>query len=163
MQKISPFLWFDHQAEEAVNFYVSLFKNSKIGSVNRYDEAGAKASGQKEGSVMIVTFQLEGQSFTALNGGPNPDFKFSPAISFMVNCETQEEIDKLWDNLSEGGKTQQCGWVTDKYGITWQIVPTILGQLISDPDPVKSQRVMKAMLQMNKMDIKTLKEAYGGR
>lgn len=158
MQKITPFLWFDDQAEDAVNFYISIFKNSKIVSVARYGEEGAKVSGRLQGTVMTVTFQLDGQEFIALNGGPH--FTFSPAISFFVSCETQEEVDELWDKLSEGGEIEQCGWLKDKYGVSWQIVPTVLGELLNDPDPVKSKRVMKAMLQMNKIDIAKLKQAY---
>ena len=161
MQKITSFLWFDHQAEEAANFYVSLFKNSKIKTLNRYDAAGAAASGKAEGSVMIVSFELEGQEFTAINGGPQ--FSFSGAISFLVNCESQEEVDHLWKKLGEeGGAPNQCGWLTDKFGITWQIVPTALPKLLSDPDPLKAGRVMKAMLQMTKIDIAKLEEAYKG-
>jgi predicted 3-demethylubiquinone-9 3-methyltransferase (glyoxalase superfamily) len=137
-----------------VNFYVSIFKNSKIVSVARYGEVGP---GPK-GSVMTVTFQLDGQSFMALNGGPH--FTFSPAISFFVNCETQEEVDELWEKLSEGGEAVECGWLKDKYGVSWQIVPTVLGEMLNDPDPVKSQRVMQAMLQMKKIDIEGLKKAY---
>jgi predicted 3-demethylubiquinone-9 3-methyltransferase (glyoxalase superfamily) len=158
MQKIMPCLWFDSQAEEAVNFYVSIFKNSKIGSISRYEEESAKASGKPKGSVLTVTFQLEGQEFMALNGGP--EFPFTPAISLLVNCESQEEVDDLWEKFSDGGKAVQCGWLNDKYGVSWQIVPTVLGEMLSDPDPVKSQRVMKAMLQMIKIDIKALKQAY---
>lgn len=157
-QKITPFLWFDDKAEEAANFYVSIFPNSKIETVNRYDEEGAKASGRPKGSVMIVTFQLDGQEFTALNGGPV--FKFTPAISFMVNCETQEEIDHLWEKLSSDPESEQCGWLKDKYGLSWQIIPTALGEMLSDKDPKKAGRVMKAMLQMKKIDIAKLKEAY---
>lgn len=160
MQKIMPCLWFDQQAEEAVNFYVSLFKNSKIVNVARYDEASAQASGQPKGSVMTVTFQLDGQEFMALNGGPV--FKFTEAISFIVNCETQEEVDRLWNALTQGGAEVQCGWLKDKYGLSWQIVPTILEELLSDPDPVKAQRVMQAMLQMKKLDIAGLRRAYAG-
>jgi len=158
MQKIMPCLWFDNQAEEAVNLYVSLVKNSKIGSITRYGEEGAKAAGRTKGSVMTVSFQLAGQDFLALNGGPM--FKFSPATSFIVNCGTQEEIDTLWEKLSEGGAKQQCGWLQDKYGLSWQIVPTILGEMMTDKDPEKSRRVMNAMLQMTKIDIKGLKGAY---
>jgi len=157
MQKITPFLWFDHQAEEAAKFYVSLFKNSKVVSVSRYGDAGP---GPK-GTVMVVAFQLDGQEFLALNGGPQ--FKFSPAVSLVVNCETQEEVDKLWEKLSEGGQKQQCGWLQDKYGLSWQIVPTVLGKLMQDKDAKKSERVMKAMLQMHKLDIAGLKQAYEGR
>ena len=154
MQKITPFLWFDSKAEEAANFYVSVFKNSRIVSIMRYGEAGP---GPK-GSVMSATFQLDGQDFIALNGGPM--FTFSPAISFFVNCESQEEVDKLWEKLSEGGEKQRCGWLKDKYGVSWQIVPTVLGQLLQDKDGEKSKRVMNAMLQMDKLDITTLKQAY---
>jgi predicted 3-demethylubiquinone-9 3-methyltransferase (glyoxalase superfamily) len=154
MQKITPFLWFDGKAEEAMRFYVSIFKNSKVGTITRYGDAGP---GPK-GTVMVVTFQLDGQEFIALNGGPQ--FTFSPAISFVVNCETQEEVDAFWEKLSEGGEKLQCGWLRDKYGLSWQIVPTVLGELMQDKDVEKSQRVMKAMLQMNKIDIERLKQAY---
>jgi predicted 3-demethylubiquinone-9 3-methyltransferase (glyoxalase superfamily) len=158
-QKITPFLWFDDQAEEAVKFYTSIFKNSKVESVFRYDEASAQPSGRPEGSVMTVDFQLEGQDFVALNGGPH--FKFTEAVSFVVNCESQEEVDYYWDKLSAGGDetAQQCGWLKDKYGLSWQIVPTVLIELFNDPDPVKSQRVVQAMLQMKKIDIAALKQA----
>lgn len=159
MQKIIPFLWFDSIAEEAAKFYVSIFKNSKIGSITRYGGEAAEATGRPEGTVMIVTFQLDGQEFIALNGGPQ--FTFSPAISFLVNCETQQEIDELWEQLSEGGATQQCGWLQDKYGVSWQIVPTVLGEMMQDKDEKKSARVMKAMLQMVKIDIQSLRQAYG--
>jgi predicted 3-demethylubiquinone-9 3-methyltransferase (glyoxalase superfamily) len=155
-QKITPFLWFDGKAEEAANFYVSIFKNSKIEAVTRYGEAGP---GPK-GSVMIVSFQIEGQKFTALNGGPQ--YTFSPAISFYVDCETQAEVDELWEKLSDGGRKIQCGWLTDKYGVSWQIVPRALIELMQDKDPVRSQRVFKAMLQMTKIDIEGLKRAYRG-
>ena len=154
MQKITTFLWFDGKAEEAMRFYVSIFKNSKVGAITRYGDAGP---GPK-GTVMVVTFQLDGQEFIALNGGPQ--FTFSPAISLVVNCETQEEVDAFWDKLSEGGEKQQCGWLKDKYGLSWQIVPTVLGEMMQDKDAEKSQRVMKAMLQMNKMDVARLKQAY---
>jgi predicted 3-demethylubiquinone-9 3-methyltransferase (glyoxalase superfamily) len=154
MQKITPFLWFNDKAEEAANFYMSAFKNSKIVSVMRHGEAGP---GPK-GTVMGVTFQLDGQEFIALNGGPQ--YTFSPAISLFVNCQTQQEVDQLWEKLSEGGQEQRCGWLTDKYGVTWQIVPTVLGQMLQDKDPEKSKRVMKAMLQMVKLDIEGLKRAY---
>jgi len=157
MQKITPFLWFDDNAQEAANFYTSIFKNSKIGSVSRYGEAGP---GPK-GSVMSVTFQLEGQEFIALNGGPH--FKFSPAISFLVDCRTQEEVDQLWEKLSAGGEKQTRGWVKDKYGLSWQIIPTALGEMLNDKDAGKSARVMKAMLQMDKIDIKKLKQSYEAR
>lgn len=154
MQKITTFLWFDDKAEEAANLYVSLFKNSKIESMSRYGDAGP---GPK-GTVMVVQFQLDGQQFTALNGGPI--FKFTEAISLMVNCETQEEVDRLWEKLSEGGKKDRCGWLKDKYGLSWQIVPTALGKLMSDPDRAKAARVTKAMLQMDKLDISALRKAY---
>ncbi len=154
MQKIVTFLWFDNQAEEAMNFYTSIFKNSKIKTVMRYGEAGP---GPK-GSVLGGTFQLEGQDFMALNGGPL--FTFTPAISLFVNCETQEEVDELWEKLLAGGEKSRCGWLKDKYGLSWQIIPTALGEMLQDKDPAKSQRVMKAMLQMDKIDIKTLKQAY---
>jgi predicted 3-demethylubiquinone-9 3-methyltransferase (glyoxalase superfamily) len=155
IQKIVPFLWFDNQAEEAAKFYTSIFKNSKIGSIRRF---GEKGPGPK-GTVMTVTFQIEGQEFMALNGGPL--FTFSPAISLFVNCETQEEVDALWEKLSEGGKKERCGWLKDKFGLSWQIIPTALGELLGDKDAEKSGRVMKAMLQMSKIDIGRLKQAYG--
>jgi len=158
MQKITPFLWFDDKAEEAVNFYVSIFKNSKIGTITRYGEEGAKVSGRPKGTVMVVTFQLDGQEFMALNGGPH--FKFSEATSFLVNCETQQEVDELWEKLSEGGEEGRCGWLKDKYGLSWQIVPTVLGKMLQDKDAEKSERVMNAMLKMDKIEIKTLKQAY---
>jgi predicted 3-demethylubiquinone-9 3-methyltransferase (glyoxalase superfamily) len=156
MQKITPFLWFDGNAEEAMNLYVSTFKNSKLVNVSRYGEAGPGPNG----SVMVGTFEIEGQQFMALNGGPQ--YKFTPAVSFVVNCETQQEVDDYWDKLSEGGQTQQCGWLQDKFGLSWQIVPTILGKLLQDKDPAKSQRVMKAMLGMVKIDIAGLQKAYEG-
>ena|SRR5437867_5509572 len=161
MQKITPFLWFDTQAEEAVKFYISIFKNSKIGRITRYDENAAKASGRPKGSVMTVEFELEGQEFIALNGGPQ--FKFTEAISFVVNCTTQAEVDRFWKKLAAGGKEVQCGWLKDKYGLSWQIVPTVLGDLLSDKDAAKSQRVMQAMRQMVKLDIKKLKDAHEGK
>lgn len=161
MQKITPFLWFDGKAEEAANFYTSIFKNSKVGKVARYGEEGAKASGMPKGTVMTVVFQLEGQEFVALNGGSH--FTFSPAISFVVNCETQEEVDQFWEKLSEGGKPNRCGWLQDKFGVSWQIVPTALGEMLQDKDVAKSSRVMNAMLQMDKIDIKGLKQAYEQR
>jgi predicted 3-demethylubiquinone-9 3-methyltransferase (glyoxalase superfamily) len=156
MQEITPFLWFDNQAEEAMNHYVSIFKNSRPGSITRYGDAGP---GPK-GSVMTASFELEGQQFTALNGGPH--FRFTEAISFVVNCATQDEVDELWDKLSEGGQTQQCGWLKDKFGLSWQIVPSVLMELMQDPDPQKSQRVMEAMLQMTKIEIAKLRQAYEG-
>ena len=156
MHKITPFLWFDDKAEEAMNFYVSIFKNSKVGSVTRYGDAGP---GPK-GTVMSATFQLDGQDFFALNGGPL--FKFTEAISFFVNCDTQEEVDELWEKLmAGGGSPQRCGWLKDKYGLSWQIIPKALGEMLGDKDPQKSQRVMQAMLQMNKINIQRLKAAYG--
>ena len=155
-QKIAPFLWFDGKAEQAANFYVSVFRNSKVLSVTRYGEAGP---GPK-GSVMSAVFQLEGQEFYALNGGPQ--FKFSPAISMFVNCETQQEVDELWEKLSAGGKTNRCGWLDDKFGVTWQIIPTTLGRLLQDKDAAKANRVMKAMMQMDKIDIVRLQQAYEG-
>jgi predicted 3-demethylubiquinone-9 3-methyltransferase (glyoxalase superfamily) len=156
MQKITPFLWFDNQAEEAMNFYVSIFKNSKIVSVSRYGDAGP---GPK-GSVMTATFQLDGQEFIALNGGPH--FKFTEAISLFVKCQTQHEVDDFWEKLSQGGQKSQCGWLKDKFGLSWQIVPTILGELLGDKDREKSKRVMQAMLQMTKIDIEGLKRASEG-
>ncbi len=157
MQKITPFLWFDGQAEEAMNFYVSIFKNSKILSVNRYPK-GAPAP---EGSVMTASFELNGLKFVALNGGPM--FKFSPATSFVVDCENQQEVDYYWDKLGEGGKPNRCAWLDDKFGVTWQIVPKQLGELLSDPDPVKAGRVMQAMMQMTKIDIAELQRAYDAK
>jgi predicted 3-demethylubiquinone-9 3-methyltransferase (glyoxalase superfamily) len=154
MQKITPFLWFDGQAEEAAKFYVSIFKNSKLGTVNRYGDHGP---GPK-GSVMIATFEIDGQGFIALNGGPQ--FKFTPAVSFVVNCETQEEVDQYWEKLSQGGTKQQCGWLQDKFGVSWQIVPTALARLMSDPDREKTSRVMGALMQMTKIDIQQLEQAY---
>ena len=156
MQKIVPFLWFNDNAEEAMNFYVSIFKNSKLGRVTRYGDAGP---GPK-GSVMWCTFTLEGQEFHALNGGPH--FKFTQAISLFVNCETQQEVDELWKKLSAGGREDQCGWLQDKYGLSWQIIPTILGKLLGDKDPVKANRAMQAMLRMKKIDINGLQRAYDG-
>jgi len=154
MQKITPFLWLDNQAEEAVKFYTSIFKNSKVGKVTRYGEAGP---GPK-GGVMTASFELEGMEFTALNGGPL--FKFSPAISFAVDCKSQEEVDELWAKLSAGGEEGQCGWLKDKYGVSWQIVPTVLVEMLNDPDPEKSKRVTEAMLKMKKFDIQALRQAY---
>jgi len=158
MQKITPCLWFDSNAEEAVKFYASLFKNSKIKSITRYSEEAAKASGRPKGSVLTVAFQLEGQEFLALNGGPI--FKFTEAVSFIVNCATQAEVDRLWEELSEGGEEGQCGWLKDRYGLSWQIVPTILSEMLQDGDAARSERVMRALLQMKKLDIKKLKQAY---
>lgn len=154
MQKIVPCLWFDDQAEEAVNFYLSIFKDARVLGLSRYGDEGHGV----EGSVMTIQFELEGQEFMALNGGPV--FHFTPAISMFVNCETQEEVDHLWDSLSDGGEIQQCGWLQDKYGISWQIVPTVLGELMQGKDPAKVKNVTKAMLQMIKLDSEALKQAY---
>jgi len=154
MQKITTFLWFDQQAEEAMNFYVSLFKNSKVLSVSRYPEGGPMPAG----TLMTATFQLDGQEFMALNGGP--EFKFTEAISLFVTCETQAEVDHFWDHLSEGGEKSRCGWLKDRYGLSWQIVPTALGELMGDPNPRKAQNVMQAMLQMDKLDIAALQAAH---
>ncbi|HEY3306487.1 MAG TPA: VOC family protein [Candidatus Binatia bacterium] len=163
MQKITPCLWFDSNAEEAVNFYTAIFKNSKIGNISRYGEAGYEIHGKPAGTVLTMEFELDGQAFTALNGGPM--FKFNEAVSFHVGCESQEEVDYYWAKLSEGGdkKAQQCGWLKDKYGLSWQIVPTVLGKMLQDKDAKKSESVMKALLQMKKLDIKTLKQAYEQR
>lgn len=158
MQRITPFLWFDDQAEEAAKFYVSVFKNSRLGAVSRYGESAAKASGRPAGSAMTVEFELDGQKFVALNGGPV--FKFNESVSFVVNCETQAEIDRYWEKLCTGGEEVQCGWLKDRYGLSWQVVPTVLGRLLNDPDPVKSGSVMKAMLQMGKLDIQALWQAH---
>jgi predicted 3-demethylubiquinone-9 3-methyltransferase (glyoxalase superfamily) len=154
MQKITPFLWFDNQAEEAAKFYVSIFKNSRIVSIARYGEAGP---GPK-GSAMTVNFELDGQPFIALNGGPH--FKFTEAVSFSVDCKTQAEVDEFWEKLSAGGQEQPCGWLKDKHGLSWQINPAILGKMLGDPDPQKSKRVMEAMLKMKKIDIGRLQQAY---
>lgn len=156
MQKITPFLWFDNNAEEALNFYTSIFRNAKISQTTRYP-AGAPGP---EGQMMTASFELEGQEFVALNGGPQ--FKFTEAVSFVVNCDTQEEIDFFWEKLSEGGTIQQCGWLKDRFGLSWQIVPRILGSLVSDGDPARSQRVMSALMQMVKLDIGALQKAYEG-
>jgi predicted 3-demethylubiquinone-9 3-methyltransferase (glyoxalase superfamily) len=160
MQKIHPCLWFDSQAEEAAKFYVSTFKNSKIGTVTHYNEASSKAGGRPKGSVMTVTFQLDGQELTALNGGPH--FKLSEAFSLVVNCETQKEVDELYETLSKGGETQPCGWVKDKYGVSWQIVPNVLFELLADKDAAKVERVTAALMQMKKIDIRQLKQAAEG-
>ena len=156
MQKITPFLWFDNNAEEAMKFYASVFKNSKIGKVSRYPEGSPGPAG----SVMTASIQIEGQEFVLLNGGPV--FKFTEAISFVVNCETQAEVDELWEKLSAGGKKDRCGWLKDKFGLSWQIIPRALGEMLGDKDPEKSKRVMQAMLQMDKIDTKILKQAYDG-
>jgi predicted 3-demethylubiquinone-9 3-methyltransferase (glyoxalase superfamily) len=162
MQKITPFLWFDNQAEEAAKFYTSVFKNSKVGRILRYDEAAAKAAGQPVGSVLTIEFEIEGQKFTALNGGPV--FKFNESISFVVNCNTQEEVDYYWEQLTaDGGEESQCSWLKDKFGVSWQVTPTVLIEMLHDKDPKKSERVMNAMLQMQKIDIKTLEKAYAGK
>lgn len=158
MQKITPCLWFDKNAEEAVNFYTSIFPNSKIGKTLRYDEASAKASGQPAGGVLTIEFELDGQKFMGLNGGPI--FKFTEAVSFTVDCKDQEEVDYYWNKMTaDGGKEVECGWLKDKFGLSWQIVPTILPQLLSHPDKAKAERAMQAMLQMKKIDITTLKKA----
>jgi predicted 3-demethylubiquinone-9 3-methyltransferase (glyoxalase superfamily) len=162
IQKITPCLWFDDQAETAVGFYAAIFKNSKIVKISRYGEAGREVHKRPVGSVMTVAFELDGQAFTALNGGPI--FKFNEAISFQVNCETQEEVDYYWDKLSEGGdkKAQQCGWLKDKYGASWQVVPSVLPDMLTDSDSEKSQRAFQAMMQMKKLDIDELKRAFVG-
>ena len=157
MQKISPFLWFDGKAEEAAEFYVSVFPNSKIGDILRNGPDGPGP----QGSVLTVAFELDGQKFTALNGGPH--YKFSPATSFVVNCETQDEVDYYWEKLSAGGKTMQCGWLDDKYGVTWQVVPSVLVKMLQDKDAEKASRVMQTMMQMVKLDIKPLQQAYDGK
>jgi predicted 3-demethylubiquinone-9 3-methyltransferase (glyoxalase superfamily) len=162
VRRIAPCLWFDDQADEAAQFYTSIFRNSRIGRTARYGEAGHEFHGKAPGTVMTVEFELEGQPFTGLNGGPV--FKFNEAISLQVICETQEEVDYYWEKLSEGGdeKAQQCGWLKDKFGVSWQVVPVIVSELVSDPDPEKSQRAMQAVLQMKKLDIAELKRAYDG-
>jgi predicted 3-demethylubiquinone-9 3-methyltransferase (glyoxalase superfamily) len=161
MQKITPFLWFDHQAEEAAKFYTSVFKNSKVGKILRYDEAAAKASGRPVGSVLTIEFEIEGQKFTALNGGPQ--FKFNESVSFVVYCQTQDEVDYFWQKLTaDGGQESECGWLRDKFGLSWQVTPTVLIEMLHDKDPKKSGRVMNAMMQMQKIDISKLKAAYAG-
>lgn len=162
IQRITPCLWFDDQAEEAAEYYVGIFKNSRINNISRYGEAGQEIHGRPPGSVMTVEFELDGQTFTALNGGPL--FQFSEAISFQINCETQEEADYYWEKLTAGGdeNAQQCGWLKDKFGLSWQVVPTIVSELLGDPNSEKSQRAMTAMLQMKKLDIEALKRAYNG-
>jgi predicted 3-demethylubiquinone-9 3-methyltransferase (glyoxalase superfamily) len=157
MQKMTTFLWFDGNAEAAMNFYLSVFKNSKVLNVTRYGKAGPGP----EGTVMVAHFEINGQMFAGLNGGPH--YKFTPAISFAVQCETQAEIDELWSKLSDGGKPNQCGWVDDKFGVSWQVVPAALGRLLSDPDPAKTERVMRAMLAMKKFEIQKLQDAFEGR
>ncbi len=158
MQKITPFLWFDDQAEEAVKFYTSIFKDSKTGRILRYDDEAAKASGRPVGSVLTIEFELEGQKFVALNGGP--EFKFNESVSFVVNCETQQEVDYYWQKLiADGGQESACGWLKDKFGLSWQVTPAVLIDLLHDKDSAKAERVMKAMLQMKKININKLKEA----
>ena len=161
MQKITPFLWFDDKAEEAAKFYTSIFKNSKVGKISRYGKEGYEAHGKPSGTVMTVEFEIDGQKFTALNGGPQ--FKFTEAISLSVDCKTQKEVDLFWEKLTEGGEEGACGWLKDKYGLSWQINPTVLGEMLNDPDPEKSRRVMEAMLKMKKIDIAGLKRAYDRR
>jgi len=162
MSKIAPCLWFDNNGEEAAKFYTSIFKNSKIKNVARYGDAAAQAAGRPKGSVLTVSFELDGQEFLALNGGPI--FKINEAVSLMVNCENQDELDHFWNKLSEGGdpKAQQCGWLKDKFGVSWQIVPSMIAKMMADPDPAKTNRVMQAVLQMKKLDIATLQKAYQG-
>lgn len=160
MKNITPCLWFDNKAEEAINFYVSIFEDSRILNVARYGKEGSIASGQSEGSIMTITFQLKGQNYLALNGGPV--FNFTPAVSFVVNCESQQEVDYYWDKLTEGGEVVECGWLNDKYGLSWQIVPIILDEMMLDKNPKKAEAAMKAMLQMKKLDIAELKRAYEG-
>ena len=159
-QKITPFLWFDSQAEEAANFYVSIFKQSRIGVITRYDDEGSKAAGRPKGSVMTVEFELDGQKFTALNGGPH--FKFTEAISLVVNCDDQKEVDHFWGKLSAGGQEVQCGWLKDRFGLSWQVVPTALIEMLQDKDPEKSKRTMAAMLKMKKLDVAELNRAADG-
>ncbi|HET9367808.1 MAG TPA: VOC family protein [Candidatus Udaeobacter sp.] len=162
MQKITPFLWFDHRAEEAAKFYTSVFKNSKVGRILHYDEASAKAAGRPVGSVLTIEFEIEGQKFTALNGGP--EFKFNESVSFVVNCETQEEVDYFWKQLiAGGGQESACGWLKDKFGLSWQVTPTVLIEMLHDKNAKKAERVMKAMMQMQKIDIKKLNAAYAGK
>jgi len=160
-QKITPFLWFDSQAEEAANFYVSIFKQSRIGGITRYDDEASKAAGRPKGSVMTVEFELDGQKFIALNGGPH--FKFTEAISLFVNCEHQKEVDYFWEKLSAGGQEVECGWLKDRFGLSWQVVPAGLLEMLQDKDPEKSKRTMAAMLKMKKLDVDALKKAYEGR
>jgi predicted 3-demethylubiquinone-9 3-methyltransferase (glyoxalase superfamily) len=161
MQRITPFLWFDDQAEEAVNFYVSVFDNSRVRGVTRYDDASSRAAGRPAGSVMTIDFELDGQAFTALNGGPH--FTFTEAISFVVSCRTQDEVDHFWQALSAGGQEVQCGWLKDRFGVSWQIVPIVLPEMLQDRDPEKARRVVAAMLQMKKISIDGLRRAYEGR
>jgi len=162
MQKITPFLWFDDQAEQAAKFYTSVFKNSKVGRILRYDEASAKTAGRPAGSVLTIEFEIGGQKFTALNGGPQ--FKFNESVSFVVNCETQNEVDYFWEKLTAGGgQESECGWLKDKFGLSWQITPTVLIDMLNDKDPKKAGQVMKAMMQMQKIEINKLKAAYAGK
>jgi predicted 3-demethylubiquinone-9 3-methyltransferase (glyoxalase superfamily) len=160
-QKITPCLWFDTQAEEAANFYISVFKNSRIKHVSRYGKAGREVHGKEAGSVMVVEFEIDGQSFTALNGGPH--FKFNEAVSFQVSCETQAEIDHFWSRLSQGGQESRCGWLKDKYGVSWQIVPSVLPQMMASADGATADRVMNAVLKMKKFDLDVLNRAYAGQ
>ena len=162
MQKITPFLWFDDQAEQAAKFYTSVFKNSKVGRILRYDETSAKTAGRPAGSVLTIEFEIGGQKFTALNGGPQ--FKFNESVSFVVNCKTQEEVDYFWEKLTAGGgQESECGWLKDKFGLSWQITPTVLIDMLNDKDPKKAGQVMKAMMQMQKIEINKLKAAYAGK
>jgi len=162
MQKITPFLWFDNQAEEAAKFYATVFKNSKVGRILRYDETSAKAAGRPAGSVLTIEFEIGGQKFTALNGGPQ--FKFNESVSFVVNCETQNEVDYFWEKLTAGGgQESECGWLKDKFGLSWQITPTVLIDMLNDKNLNKAERVMKAMMQMQKIEINKLKAAYAGK
>ncbi|NJD06336.1 MAG: VOC family protein [Methylococcaceae bacterium] len=162
LHRITPCLWFDSEAEEAATFYTGIFPNSRITQISRYGEAGREIHGKTPGSVMVAAFELDGQAFTALNGGPRPQFRFNEAISFQVSCDTQAEVDHYWDRLSEGGeeRAQQCGWLKDRFGVSWQIVPSVLPRLIGDPDPKKSQQTFQAMLQMKKLDIAALQQAH---
>jgi predicted 3-demethylubiquinone-9 3-methyltransferase (glyoxalase superfamily) len=160
-QKITPFLWFDSQAEQAANFYVSIFKQSRIGGIARYDDEASRAAGRPKGSVMTVEFELDGQKFIALNGGPH--FKFTEAISLFVNCENQKEVDYFWEKLSAGGQEVECGWLKDRFGLSWQVVPAALLEMLQDKDPEKSKRTMAAMLKMKKLDVDALRKAYDGR
>ena len=160
-QKIAPCLWFDTQAEQAANFYVSVFKNSRISAISRYGKAGHEIHGRESGSVMTVAFEIEGQTFVALNGGPH--FKFNEAVSFQVYCESQEEVDYFWSKLTDGGEDGPCGWLKDKFGVSWQVVPTVLPEMLMDADAEKSQRVTNAFLRMKKFDIEMLKQAYAGQ
>lgn len=162
MQKITPFLWYDHEAEEAANFYVSIFKNSKIGKITHYLKEAEEVSGKKAGDVMTVDFEIEGQKFTAINGGP--PFKFTEAVSFIIDCKDQKEVDYYWNKLTEGGdeKFQICGWLKDKYGLSWQVIPRVLEEMLADPDQEKAGRAMKAMLTMKKIIIKDIEEAFNG-